>query len=175
MSTEVQLHHKEVIGGLLNTADPLSKRVLSAYSSVVTHKTNLSNIKKFDANHLEATGKFLGLHVREIDKKMYKNLGILSDTIILKIEALFETVCTDCGDKYCNKLGDTPILSCYLCLQGSHNCQTIIDKTNQNMQQLGGSVWLCSGCLIKNDPAMIPATPDSDKETVSTSARTCSR
>ena len=94
-------HHKSVIGGLLNTADALTKKVISAYNPAVLYKTNLLNIKRHDAAHLEAAATYLGLTVRDDeDKKLYKNQEILSDRIILSIEALFETTCTECDEVY---------------------------------------------------------------------------
>ena len=89
-SAEIEVKHRAVIGGLLNTCGPLCKKVIAAYSPSATYKANRANIKKFDANHLEDTAKFLKFKVRdENDKKLYKNLTVLSDRIILKIESLF--------------------------------------------------------------------------------------
>ena len=153
MATE---HQKTAIGGLLNPADELSKKVISAYNPAVKYQTNLYNIKRFDAAHLEAAAAFLGLNVRLNDKKLYKNLSVLSDRVILRIESLFETECTTCGETYCNILADKPILTCYLCLQGCHNCPGVTTKFKETAEQAAGTVWLCSGCLKKNDLTLAP-------------------
>lgn len=162
MSTE---SHKVIIGSLLNKCeDNLTKKVLSVYSPTVTYKTNFSNIKKFDAAHLESAAAFLGFKVRDDDenRKLYKNLTILSDRIILKIESLFETKCSECNEQYTNKLSDTPTLVCHLCLQGSHGCDgatqkaSILEKMMEESQMLSGSIWLCSGCYDKNNLEIAP-------------------
>lgn len=110
----------------------------------------------------ECTATFFGFNVRDQDnKKLYRNLGVLSDRIILKIESLFETECLDCNTKYTNKLTDTPLLTCYLCLQGSHDCDSIENKAAA-LTKLGeaasnvGVTWLCSGCSKKNDLSLAP-------------------
>lgn len=154
MATE---HQKTVIGGLLNAADPLSKKVISAYNPAVKYQTNLSNVRRFDAVHIEAAATLFGLVVRENDKKLYKNLKVLSDRVILKIEALFESTCTDCGEPYCNKLEDKPLLSCYLCLQGCHSCTDVAGKLELDSKPPIGTVWLCSGCHKKNDLDLAPS------------------
>ena len=166
--------HKVVIGDLLNKADFMAKKVVSAYNADVLYNTNLQNLKKFDATHLEATATFLGFTVRgEENKKLYKNLKVLCDRIILKIESLFETGCNDCGETYRNKLEDTPLLTCQLCNQGSHNCAKIqerFDALNEVPETLRliGMVWLCFGCLKKNNLAFTlptnPSDPPSNRE-----------
>ena len=129
MPTENQ---KTVLGELYNLADPLAKKVISAYSPDVKYKKNMANIfGRYDAAHIEAAATILGLKVRADEKKLYKNLKILSDRVILKIESLFESSCTECGETYCNKLSDAPLMTCYLCLQGCHNCAKIVEKAPQ--------------------------------------------
>ena len=104
---------KVVMGELLNNAEPTARRVITAYNPDQKYKVNLKNLKACKAAPLEACAKLLGLAPRDEDnKKLYQNLGILSDRIILKIEALFEIDCDDCKETYRNKLGDTPPLHC---------------------------------------------------------------
>ena len=161
--------HKVAIGDLLNKADVLSKKVVSAYNTEVSYNVNLQNLKKFDASHLEATATFLGFTVRgDANKKLYKNLTVICDRIILKIESFFETECNDCGEKYCNKTADEPLLTCQLCLQGSHNCAKIQERFNALNEvpeglRLVGMVWMCFECLKKNNLALSP-TPNSNDE-----------
>lgn len=153
-------HQQIVIGSLLNNADQLTKKVISAYSPDVKYQTNLLNLKKFNADHIEAAAVFLGLKVRADNKKLYKNLEILCDRIILRIESLFESLCTDCGETYSNSLTDIPPLSCHLCMQGSHDCSKVKEKIDSASRPPAGSVWLCSGCWRKNDLALVPAVTD---------------
>ena len=147
-------NQKAVIGALLSRADTLTKKVLSAYSPIAKYNVNLQNLKRFNADHMEAAAAFLGFNVRAESKKLYKNLTVLSDRVILKIESLFESTCLDCGEKYCNDLTDTPPLVCHLCLQGSHNCEKVKEKTKQSPRP-SGTVWLCFDCFRKNDLALM--------------------
>ncbi|KAL5268486.1 hypothetical protein ACHWQZ_G002380 [Mnemiopsis leidyi] len=109
---------------------------------------------------MEAAATFLGFNMRADSKKLYKNLALLSDRVILKIESLFESTCLDCGDKYSNDLADTPPLVCHLCPQGSHNCEKAKEKAKLSPRP-SGLVWLCFDCFRKNDLALM--TKDSGK------------
>ena len=131
-------HQKQiaVIGGLLNQTDVNAKRVLSSYDPSVSYNSNVKSLKKCNTTQLESCATFLGFSVRnDENEKLYRNQGILVDRIILKIESLFETQCSDCNQSYQNSLDDTPPLTCILCMQGSHNCASIgpkIDAMGQN-------------------------------------------
>ncbi|KAL5253961.1 hypothetical protein ACHWQZ_G013653 [Mnemiopsis leidyi] len=153
-------NQKAVLGSLLDRADALTKKVISAYSPTTKYNVNLQNFKRFNADHMEAAATFLGFNVRADSKKLYKNLALLSDRVILKIESLFESTCLDCGDKYSNDLADTPPLVCHLCLQGSHNCEKAKEKAKLSPRP-SGLVWLCFDCFRKNDLALM--TKDSGK------------
>lgn len=147
-----------VIGGLLNKAQPPAKKVLAAYDSELVHEKNVVNMKKFKAEEIEACAVQLGFNVKcPQGVKLYKNQAVLTDRIILRIVSLFEAKCSDCDTTYQNTLEDSPPFSCALCTQGSHNCDTIKLK----FEEIGatrplGLVWLCSGCLVKNDLSLLP-------------------
>lgn len=149
---------------LNNTDDENIKRVLMTYSADAHYKVNLKNISTLDAKLLEPCAIYLGFIVRDgDDKKLYQNKKVLSDRIILKIESLFDSHCDDCDKPYRNKLTDKPPLNCQLCLQGSHSCENVqekIDAHNQlkidNLKPVG-LVWLCNGCLEKNNLALLPS------------------
>ena len=161
MSSETEdngtANQKAVIGSLLNDADPLTKIVISAYNPTAKYNVNLQNIRRFNADHIEAAATFLGFKVRAESKKLYKNLTILSDRVILKIESLFESTCLDCGETYCNTLNSEtpPPFTCHLCLQGSHTCDKVKEKAKSSPRP-GGTVWLCFDCYRKNDLALLP-------------------
>ena len=146
---------KAVIGELLNNANTAARRVLSAYNPDLKYHANLKNMKACKSAPIEECAKLLGLVPRdEAGKKLYQNLDILSDRIILKIEALFDIQCDDCTDTYRNKLEDKPLFRCQLCLQGSHNCEALQNKfevLKPILEQCPkGIVWLCHECLKKN-------------------------
>ncbi len=94
-----------VLGGLLNNADPSSKKVITSYNFKVSYKTNLEKMKAHGAPTLEACAKYLGFTVRDQeDKKLYQNQTMLCDRMILKIESLFDIHCDECNTKYKNQL-----------------------------------------------------------------------
>ena len=138
--------------------DPLARRVIGAYNPESSYKVNLLSIKGCKSAPVEACAKLLGFTVKDEEgKKCYKNLEILSDRIILKIESLFEMHCDECNDEYCNTLEDTPLLHCRLCMQGSHNCDALklkVHRYNECLEDsapIKGLVWLCHECMSKND------------------------
>ena len=148
-------HQKQVavLGSLLEVADVNAKRVISSYDPTVTYASNKTSLKKCNATQLEACATLLGFTVRnDAQEKLYRNQDILADRIVLKIESLFESQCSDCSQSYQNTLEDTPLLSCVLCMQGSHNCESIKDKIGDIDQvKPVGTAWLCFGCLAKNN------------------------
>ena len=75
-------NQKIVLGELLSQASPLAKLVISAYNPDVKYETNMANITRYDAAHIEAAAVFLGFRVRADDKKLYKNLKVLSDRYV---------------------------------------------------------------------------------------------
>ena len=104
---------------------------------------------------------FLGLKTRDdVDDKIYSNKPTLADRIILKIESLFEAQCIACLETYQNKLADTPLKSCFRCLQGSHNCDAMM-SANKALS-MPGSVWLCFGCYKQFD-ALAPTREKKSK------------
>ena len=144
------------------------KRILDKYRHDVKHSVNYKALKGFLNNKLEKCAEFLKLEVRTKDDaqtQLYPNKETLVDRIILKIESLFETKCEECESKYRNRLSDTeePLLSCFLCYQGSHDCEIVKAKYEPLREyfadatgKLNGLNWLCWGCRKKNDLALTP-------------------
>ena len=106
-------------------------------------------------------------------KQLYPYKDTLIDRIILKIESHFETTCDECEVKFRNKLSDQeePLLSCYLCYQGSHNCDETKAKFEPIRQylsdaegKLNGINWLCCGCRKNNDLALTPKSKKARNE-----------
>lgn len=153
---------KIVLGGLLNDADAVAQRVIRSYDPAAHYKANKDNMLKHDAAQLEACAIYLGLNVRgEDNKKLYKNKKVLCDRMILKIESLFDSECDDCKETYRNTLADKPPLVCKLCLQGCHGCVTMLAKMEaytkmcRDEMKPFGLVWMCHGCLEKNDLSLL--------------------
>ena len=138
-----------VIGGLVNAADSLTKKVISAYRFDVVYQKNLEIIRTFDCKHLEAAAMFLGGNPgSKADKtKRYQNRTTLADWLIMRLESLFPCECEGCNEKYCVKLGVNPPVRCFLCNQGSHDCEAMSGSVGTKP----GSTWLCKPCRDKNN------------------------
>ena len=144
------------IGEILEEVpDPTAKNIIGAYDYQTTYKSNLKKITSFTVSDLEKCGTALGLKTRhENGTKVYNRKETLSDRIILQIESHFTETCDECEQKYRNKFNDTqqPLIHCFLCMQGSHNCEQLTEKFQLIPPNgLTGQVWLCRGCRIKND------------------------
>ena len=155
---------KLVLGGLLNDADALSKKVISSYNPDASYKVNIDKMKAHGATYLEACAQFLGFTPRENDKKLYQNQVILCDRMLLKIESLFDIVCDECDLTYRNEVQDEPLLVCRLCMQGCHDCDSMKEKaaalkdlTEKNLLPIGAA-WLCHECSKKNDLSLLHKT-----------------
>ena len=138
-----------VIGGLVNAADSLTKKVISAYRYDVVYQKNLAILRTFDCKHLEAAAVFLGGNPgSKADKtKRYQNRTTLADWLIMRLESLFPCECEGCNEKYCVKLGVNPPVRCFLCNQGSHDCEAMSGSVGTKP----GSTWLCKPCRDKNN------------------------
>jgi hypothetical protein len=164
---------KTVIGELLNTGDEQTKKVIGSYNFSASYKANLAALKSHKSTSLEACAVYLGFAPRSVqdNKKLYKNLAVLCDRIILKIESLFDIHCDACSNIYRNKLTDDPPLKCQLCLQGCHSCPGMVTQIDAYKKMCddnlcpSGTVWMCHECKKKNDLSLVPKNaPSSLKE-----------
>ncbi|CAL8290439.1 unnamed protein product [Arctogadus glacialis] len=115
---------------------------------------------------LEKCAEYIKLKVRSTDTQdqFYSNKEVLVDRIILKIESYLPDTCDECESKYCNKVDDDtpPLLVCFICSQGSHNCEKMKEKHDkfrmclEDPNPLLGLHWLCQGCRKKNDLVLTP-------------------
>ncbi|KAL5269742.1 hypothetical protein ACHWQZ_G003269 [Mnemiopsis leidyi] len=89
--------------------------------------------------------------------KIYKNKRLMVDRLILKIESCFPTVCDECTMEYKNTIHDSPPLTCFICWQGSHNCQAVQDF-QRNIEQLGSK----TGSSVENQSEQPTQTQGND-------------
>lgn len=151
---------KVVIGNLLETADPIAKSVLTAFQPFASRSANeaLLNGSKFTVSTLESLANLLGISVVDGESKKLFTKPTLARRLTSAVFALFPSVCDECEDTYTVNLKPTsdctPLLSCFMCYQGSHWCQTISDKVSGiNLDQLPcGMIWLCNYCKDMNTP-----------------------
>jgi len=148
-----------VLGELQNKArNDLERKCLAGYDYKRSYLNNHDTLKSLSADILVAGAKLLNMRPLSDDgTKLYQNKSILSDRIILRIEALFDMMCGDCHSTYRNAIDHEPKLRCRLCLQGCHDCEESEKKVTAllDLQRSGlcpnGGVWLCNACLNKND------------------------
>ena len=173
---ETTRKHDLAIGELLEAAlDNDVKKVLGKYRHELNYNANHKNLKTFVNTTLEKCADFLQLKVRSDGpekNQMYPNKDTLVDRIIIKMESFLETICDECNSPYRNKLGgENPPLSCFLCYQGSHDCQQMHEKYDRfkdlliSPDRLMGVNWMCHGCREKNDIALTPKTKTHNLET----------
>ena len=133
---------KVVIGNLLSKADSVSKSVLTAFDSskdVADNEATLSG-PRFKADALSTCAKFLNIVlVNSESKRLFSNKPSLAKRIVFEIEALYPTICADCGSEYSINFTSSPepALRCFLCLKGCHDCisPSPINPTCKNQLQ----------------------------------------
>ena len=150
-----------VIDGLMAKADSPTKSVLTAYDPSKDRTTNRTVLggSMFQVSTLDACANFFKIATTdENDSRIYSNKPSLAMRIILEIETFFPTICGQCDEEYCNKFDSTasPALQCFLCFQGSHNCEQTAEAA-ANLHAIPtelprGTVWLCKLCLMQNNP-----------------------
>jgi hypothetical protein len=173
---EILRQHNIAIGELLDGADADAKNVLRKYRADVSHDRNFKEMKALKNEVLEKCAEHVKLVVRSTDgesethDKLYPNKGVLVDRLILKIESYLQDNCDECKATYRNKLDDeAPLLVCFVCSQGSHNCPEMRDKYDKvsacfaSPDRLIGLHWLCQGCRRKSDLVFVPKPKNTKK------------
>ncbi|KAL5251232.1 hypothetical protein ACHWQZ_G016814 [Mnemiopsis leidyi] len=149
------------IGALLENADADCKKLISAYRPHETYKKNHAVMSHsiYTSAVIEKCLNYLNVQTRTSpgNDKIYKNKKLMVDRLILKIESCFPAVCDECAVEYSNSVNDTPLFTCFICWQGSHDCSAL-QEYKKECERLPvkalGSVWLCNGCRAQN--ALVP-------------------
>ena len=156
MTIADEMESRTALGNLLLQADECSKRVITAYNPTAarttTNTTALS--RQFNLDMLEPCATFLGIDLADNDgNKMFTKKTLVS-RIILAIESFLPATCSECSEKYSTQLNaeEKPLFFCFLCFQGSHNCEAVKAHHNDNENSLKGSIWLCHHCLVSKNP-----------------------
>ena len=154
LSTEI----KTIIGNLLLRADELSKRVLTAYDPSAKRPSNLKALHGFNLDLLEPCATFLGIALAESDSNKIYTKESLINRIMLGINALLPSQCSECSECYATEFDSEsdPLFTCHMCFQVSHNCAAIKEKhqglSEASIALLSGHVWLCSDCIKSSNP-----------------------
>ena len=149
------------IGALLENADADCKKLISAYRPHETYKKNHAVMSHsiYTSAVIEKCLNYLNVQTRSSpgNDKIYKNKKLMVDRLILKIESCFPAVCDECAVEYSNSVNDTPLFTCFICWQGSHDCRALQEykkEFDKLTLKASGSVWLCNGCRAQN--ALVP-------------------
>ena len=149
---------KTVIGELLKNADSTCKRVLTLFDPSKDSDVNIGKLASLKRAELETLCKYLNIALsHDVDhmKKMFSSRKKLAKRIVMEITALYPTVCPECNEEYRVMHGHQPRARCWICLQGSHNCEELTARIEmyENLPTvLSGMVWLCGDCLTLNNP-----------------------
>lgn len=156
---------KIVIGNLLRlgsqeedkTVGAAVQNVLNAFDPSKDAVVNMRVLCNLARPKLDAFASFIKLHLKGPNGgALFQNREKLAKRIVKEIMSLYPTICDECDHEYQVAIGKKPTLQCYICLQGSHDCEEVVGKMEiltQNMQPSHiGSVWLCSQCLEVNNP-----------------------
>ena len=172
MSNSSQLHEdpsKQVIvpktampEDLVKNAPPLAKEVLNycdISASSFEYATKLNN--KFTVAHIQELAEYLKFDLTprpdSTSNKGYKNLKVLIHRCLLKLKSYtFPSTCGTCNEQYTVDHSTVPSFTCWICLQGSHECEATL-KTKSSIQTLSsgglkGFHWLCAPVVKKQTP-----------------------
>ena len=94
---------KVVIGNLFSKVDPVSKSVLTAFDCSKDVADNVATLSgpRFKADALSTCAKFLNIVLVNSESEcLFSNKPSQAKRIVFEIEALYPTICADCGSEY---------------------------------------------------------------------------
>eukprot|EP00116_Pleurobrachia_bachei_P001864 sb/3462126/ len=164
---------------LVENAPTLAKEVLN-YCDInapsLEHAKKLNN--KFSVAHIQELAEYLKFDLTprpgSTSKKGYRSLKVLAHRCLLKLKSYtFPSTCGACKEQYTVDHSTVPSFTCWICLQGSHECEAI-RKTKSTLQSLPldglqGFHWLCTSCCENTDTSlqsMNPFTATNEKDPV---------
>ena len=152
---EIAKNIKSILAKLKKSASGDVKNVISKYDQEADFEENKASLiaDGMTLEVLKACGEFLNITKLE----SFPDKESLAERIVMQIETFFPTKCSECDEMYTVPFDKevSPIFTCFLCYQKSHDCQAIQSKM-QKLKDCGvlavGMVWLCSGCYKRNEP-----------------------
>ena len=117
---------KEIVGNLLQTADELSKRVITSFDPFASRAaTNVKAFKRFNLEFLEPCAEFLTIKLDDAEGNKLFTKDTLISRILMALNALLPATCSECSSKYTVDLepAQEPYFYCHMCFQGCHNCE----------------------------------------------------
>lgn len=163
---------KQVLGNLLRLAEQHEDNrttdavrvVLNAFDPAKDAWVNNKAVAQVLRTKLDLTAGFLGIPLIGPNQGVFfSNREKLAKRIVREIVALYPSVCNECNHEYQVDFGDSPPMRCYICLQGSHDCEEF--TTKKEIQSNNGvhlsAVWLCTQCHELNNPYPTESKPKS--------------
>ena len=103
--------------------------VIGAYRPQETYKKNHAVMSHsiYQVAVIEKCLNYLKVQTRTKpgNDKIYRNKKLMVDRLILKIESCFPALCDECAVEYSNSVNESPLFTCFICWQGSHNCNAL--------------------------------------------------
>ena len=132
-----------------------ASKVIGAYQTELEHPENIKILEKFTVEmYLKPCAEFLGIPASSSTGLLKADL---CDLIILYIESFFPIDCSACSQSYTVDIEaeNSPLLSCLICHQGSHDCNEMKEKATRFIELANeipsGCAWICSACFKKNN------------------------
>lgn len=180
MASEIPDYSKKinlVIGDLLSKADNVSKSILQAFDSSKERSENSKVLSspRFHRPELIECAQFLKIETEDHEgKTLFSNKPSIANRIILEIQSFYPAICGACNEEYSNKFDaeSTPVVRCFLCFQGCHDCDQFTEPTIDSSKYLPGTVWLCRSCHEVNNPMKNQNVPSKPASRVQSKAHT---
>ena len=148
---------KLVIGDLLSKADHVTKSLLTAFDSSKDMHVNCKTLSgpRFSKQDLLTCALFLKIETEDLEgRSIFSNKPSLANRIIMEIQSLYPAICGACDSEYSTKFDSDskPVLRCFLCFQGCHDCESFVEPVMDSPKYPQGTVWLCRSCHEVNNP-----------------------
>lgn len=157
--------NKAIIQQLADDGDDADTAlVIKSYTIGSSDKEIRKQLDDFRVPILKKAALYLGLKEEDGEPRIYKKDVI--NFIIRRIETLLMDLCGICGDYFNNSLQDTPLFTCLICKQGSHqDCFEEINTvlSNQSDKIRAAFHFICTSCIgeFENDPSTAPKSKKS--------------
>ena len=155
---------------LVNNAPPLAKAILEFCNLNLPLSTSIIKLNsKFSKGHIEELADYLGFDVKPLadGKKQYKNLPLLIHRCLLRLKSFLPATCGACKERYTVDNKKVPLFRCWMCSQGSHDCETMerMHAAVYSISHITMDVdgynhdWTCCECKERHDLSLMSKVP----------------
>ena len=125
---------KIVYGQLLQQAsgpDNLpAKQVLTKLDPLSNRTASYKALNSFSLPVLESTAEFLGIELADSDSNKIFTKDSLVTRLLSGVKALLPASCIECSEHYTVERKAETAFVCFMCFQGSHDCQRVTTARN---------------------------------------------